>query len=90
MKEYIHNMGRLGRVLCPTSWRGGRRPLTPGLADVPCGNPEQKQRNNQEVRYKGINGDAAVLFYRFFSTDLNPPRRRHLWNCTEVCDKKDG
>jgi ketosteroid isomerase-like protein len=37
-----------------------------------------------------ISGDAAVLFYRFFSTDLNPDgsiARRTPWNCTEVYAK---
>jgi ketosteroid isomerase-like protein len=40
-----------------------------------------------------VHGDAAVLFYRFFSTDLNPDGTvagRTPWNCTEVYAKKDG
>ena len=38
-------------------------------------------------------GDAAVLFYRFFSTYLNADgsiARRIPWNCTEVFSKIDG
>lgn len=37
-----------------------------------------------------IDGDAAVLFYRFFSTSLNPDgsiKSRIPWNCTEVYAK---
>jgi ketosteroid isomerase-like protein len=40
-----------------------------------------------------IHGDAAVLFYRFFSTHLNPDgsiASRIPWNCTEVFSKLDG
>ena len=39
-----------------------------------------------------VHGDAAVLFYRFFSTHLNPDgsiASRIPWNCTEVFAKKD-
>ena len=38
-------------------------------------------------------GDAAVLFYRFFSTHLDPDgsiAERIPWNCTEVFSKVDG
>jgi ketosteroid isomerase-like protein len=38
-------------------------------------------------------GDTAVLFYRFFSTVLNPDgtvKSRTPWNCTEVYAKRDG
>jgi ketosteroid isomerase-like protein len=37
--------------------------------------------------------DSAVLFYRFFSTTLNPDgtvKSRRPWNCTEVYAKKAG
>jgi ketosteroid isomerase-like protein len=40
-----------------------------------------------------VHGDAAVLFYRFFSTYLNPDGsivRRIPWNCTEVFSKING
>lgn len=40
-----------------------------------------------------VHGDAVVLFYRFFSTYLNPDgsvARRIPWNCTEVFSKKNG
>lgn len=40
-----------------------------------------------------VYGDAAVLFYRFFSTVLNADgsvRSRTPWNCTEVFARKDG
>ena len=40
-----------------------------------------------------VHGDAAVLFYRFFSTSLNPDgsiASRTPWNCTEVFGKIDG
>jgi len=40
-----------------------------------------------------VHGEAAVLFYRFFSTVLNPDgtvRSRTPWNCTEVFAKVDG
>jgi ketosteroid isomerase-like protein len=40
-----------------------------------------------------VHGDAAVLFYRFFSTYLNPDgsiARRIPWNCTEVFSRIDG
>ncbi len=40
-----------------------------------------------------VHGDAAVLFYRFFSTHLNPDgsiASRTPWNCTEVYSKIDG
>jgi len=40
-----------------------------------------------------VHGDAAVLFYRFFSTYLNPDGSiagRIPWNCTEVYAKTDG
>jgi len=40
-----------------------------------------------------VYGDAAVLFYRFFSTVLNPDgtvRSRTPWNCSEVFVRKDG
>ena len=40
-----------------------------------------------------VYGDAAVLFYRFFSTHLNSDgsiARRIPWNCTEVFSKIDG
>jgi ketosteroid isomerase-like protein len=40
-----------------------------------------------------VYGDAAVLFYRFFSTYLNSDgsvARRIPWNCTEVFSKIDG
>jgi len=40
-----------------------------------------------------VHGDAAVLFYRFFSTDLNPDGTvagRTPWNCTAVYARQDG
>jgi len=40
-----------------------------------------------------VHGDAAVLFYRFFSTHLNPDgsiSSRTPWNCTEVFFKVEG
>ncbi len=40
-----------------------------------------------------VGGDAAVLFYRFFSTHLDPDGSiagRIPWNCTEVFSKIDG
>lgn len=40
-----------------------------------------------------VHGDAAVLFYRFFSTHLNPDgsiASRTPWNCTEVFFKIEG
>jgi ketosteroid isomerase-like protein len=40
-----------------------------------------------------VHGDAAVLFYRFFSTYLNADgsiARRIPWNCTEVFSKLAG
>jgi ketosteroid isomerase-like protein len=40
-----------------------------------------------------VHGNAAVLFYRFFSTHLNPDgsiASRIPWNCTEVFSKIDG
>lgn len=40
-----------------------------------------------------VHGDAAVLFYRFFSTHLNPDgsiATRTPWNCTEVFFKIEG
>lgn len=40
-----------------------------------------------------VHGDAAVLFYRFFSTHLNPDgsiASRTPWNCTEVFFKIKG
>jgi len=40
-----------------------------------------------------VYGDAAVLFYRFFSTVLNRDgtvKSRTPWNCTEVFAKKEG
>lgn len=40
-----------------------------------------------------VHGDAAVLFYRFFSTHLNPDgsvASRTPWNCTEVFFKMEG
>ena len=40
-----------------------------------------------------VHGDAAVLFYRFFSTHLNPDgsiASRIPWNCTEVYSRIDG
>jgi hypothetical protein len=40
-----------------------------------------------------VHGDAAVLFYRFFSTKLCPDGSvdtRTPWNCTEVYAKKEG
>lgn len=40
-----------------------------------------------------VHGDAAVLFYRFFSTYLNSDGSiawRIPWNCTEVFSKVDG
>jgi ketosteroid isomerase-like protein len=40
-----------------------------------------------------VYGDGAVLFYRFFSTYLNPDdsiARRISWNCTEVFSRIDG
>jgi ketosteroid isomerase-like protein len=40
-----------------------------------------------------VHGDAAVLSYRFFSTELNPDgsiSSRTPWNCTEVFFKIDG
>jgi ketosteroid isomerase-like protein len=40
-----------------------------------------------------VHGEAAVLFYRFFSTHLNPDgsiASRIPWNCTEVFSRIDG
>ena len=40
-----------------------------------------------------VHGDAAVLFYRFFDTHINPDGSiayRIPWNCTEVYSKIDG
>ena len=40
-----------------------------------------------------VYGNAAVLFYRFFSTHLNPDgsiAKRTPWNCTEVYSRIDG
>jgi len=40
-----------------------------------------------------VQGDMAVLFYRFFSTRLNPDgtiASRIPWNCSEVYIKTDG
>jgi len=40
-----------------------------------------------------VSGDTAVLFYRFFSTQLNPDgsvSSRIPWNCTEVFAQIDG
>jgi ketosteroid isomerase-like protein len=40
-----------------------------------------------------ICGDSALLFYRFFSTTLNPDgsvKSRTPWNCTEVFARQDG
>ncbi len=40
-----------------------------------------------------VHGEAAVLFYRFFSTSLRPDgavAERTAWNCTEVFVKIDG
>jgi ketosteroid isomerase-like protein len=40
-----------------------------------------------------VHGDTAVLFYRFFSTNLRPDGsvgQRQAWNCTEVFTRTSG